>query len=560
MKTKHETTYTHLKQELQEIKEAHSLENISEAFAMFFLKMQFGLNDQDSLDCITDGGNDNGIDAVYFEDDKIAHFFQFKFPGSINNINKGLKEDSMNKLTEGFKNFISNKKRFNKVCWNTFLVDKKLEYDSKEIYDFKLWFVTFSTEKISLNTMKKTDMFKEEYIRETGNTLEIKFCLAECISNLYKKLFEKAWPNFKLRFKKNLGTFSYEDFIVNSAYCSLKSIYDTFKDILGNVFEGNVRYLYPKSKINDGIKETILNQYSNFHLLNNGITIVCSSCKEHSGSDSLNIIEGNIINGAQTVGTIINTLSNMPEEDLQNYEDGFVFLRIIEVQEKDSIINQMVYTLNTQNQVISSYIISNDTIIKKIQLEINTNTDFFLETKMNEFRFEKEKNPNFLKLAKNKIDLSTFIQVFTSFYNINELASTAKNNKASLFNEENIESILERLTYEDSLYSYETYLELMKIIKEYRAFRKNRHKDEILKTLQIKEKEIENFRFLNTGNIIILFTLGLIDLKHPKTAKKKIIPTIKKLSQFFKDEENIANATKIKESFDKIKTLEDILN
>ena len=42
----------------------------------------------------------------------------------------------------------------------------------------------------------------------------------------------------------------------------------------------------------------------------------------------------------------------------------------------------MVYTLNTQNQMKSSYIISNDAIVKNVQDRINNETEFFLEVKI----------------------------------------------------------------------------------------------------------------------------------------------------------------------------------
>ena len=332
-------------------------------------------------------------------------------------------------------------------------------------------------------------------------------------------------------------------------------IYGTFYPIRDKIYEGNVRYLNPNSKINDGIKNTILNNYQNFHLLNNGITIICKACNDNTAQGYLDIKNGTIINGAQTVGTIINTLHNMEFEKRKEYSDSFVFVRIVSLNGDEQITNDMVYTLNTQNQMKSSYIISNDAIVKNVQDRINNETEFFLEVKNNEFNFEKERNKEFNKLAKNSIDIETFIQVYVAFYNIANLANLAKNNKANLFESSNVQKIINELDYEKSVKAYRIYLKLMDIIKDYRAYRKNQDKTDILEILDIKPEEISDFKFLNTGNIIIMYALGLAYLNKGIDPSGNIINIIKYLKSFFKGENNISNATKIKESFDAVKEL-----
>ena len=332
-------------------------------------------------------------------------------------------------------------------------------------------------------------------------------------------------------------------------------IYDTFYLIRDKIYEGNVRYLNPNSKINDGIKNTILNNYQNFHLLNNGITIICKACNDNTAQGYLDIKNGTIINGAQTVGTIINTLHNMDSEKRKEYSDSFVFVRIVSLNGDEQITNDMVYTLNTQNQMKSSYIISNDAIVKNVQDRINNETEFFLEVKNNEFNFEKERNKEFNKLAKNSIDIETFIQVYVAFYNIANLANLAKNNKANLFESSNVQKIINELDYEKSVRAYRIYLKLMDIIKDYRAYRKNQDKTDVLEILDIKPEEISDFKFLNTGNIIIMYALGLAHLNKCIDPSENMINIIKYLKSFFKGENNISNATKIKESFDAVKEL-----
>lgn len=552
MATKLERIYNDMKVELSEYKDNFNYSNESQAFGHFILKMLFGLTDEETLECCTDGSDDNGIDAIYIEDKKIVHFFQFKFPANSKNITKGVSDEEILKLCNGVQLFTGNDEVFNSQSWNALLKDKRQELLAADVYTFKMWVVRYSNQEIGTFAKSKIEDFVNRYYRETGNKIESEFLLAtECLK-LYETRAKNIWPDFKLLYNKSLTPFTDEKSCVLSAYVSLKSIYETFKPIRDVVFEGNVRFLNPNSKINDGIKNTILNDYEKFHLLNNGITIVCNGCKDINAKSYFDVVCGTIINGAQTVGTIINTLDDLPEGGVELYDKSFVFVKIVSFSEETTIINDMVYTLNTQNQMKNSYTIANDIIVKNLQHRINTETSYFLEIKNNEYNYHKTNDKGFSKLSKNKIDIETFIQVYTSFYNIDGLAFLCKNNKAGLFSSENVQKIINELSYEESLLAYDVYVKLMDIIKDYRAYRKNPEKKEILNLLDISEKEIDEYRFLNTGNFIVLFALGLIYTKKEVDPIKNMIPVIKSLRTIFRKEKNISNATKIKESFEKV--------
>lgn len=432
MATRFERIYSDIKESIEYLVGQYYPDNFSSAFGHYFLKTKFGLSDDEAAECVTDGYDDNGIDAIYIENNETVHFFQFKFPSDLKGISNGIKEDEILKLENGFENFVSPNEDFSQIEWNELLKEKRKEYDKFDIYNFKLWVIRFSNQTISEKIIKKMNNCLKNYSNHTGNTIEFNYMLAEQCVALYEKNIKNICPDFKLKYKKTLSPFSDEKSLVISAYVPLLDIYETFSTIQDNVYEGNVRYLNPNSKINDGIRKTILHDYTNFHLLNNGITIICESCNDNTAQAYLDVKSGTIINGAQTVGTIINTLKNIEESERQNYLNSFVFVKIVSFTNDEKLVNDMVYTLNTQNQMKNSYSISNDPIVKKVQEKINKDTEFFLEIKNNEFNFEKVKNNNFNKLTKNKIDIETFIQVYVAFYNISNLANLTKNNKASL--------------------------------------------------------------------------------------------------------------------------------
>ena len=67
MATKFERIYVDMENEFKEIQENFDYDCISKAFGHSILKMVFGLSDDEAYDCNTDGSDDNGIDAIYFE-------------------------------------------------------------------------------------------------------------------------------------------------------------------------------------------------------------------------------------------------------------------------------------------------------------------------------------------------------------------------------------------------------------------------------------------------------------------------------------------------------------
>ncbi len=556
--TRFESIYSYLEEMANESKDKYNYDNLSSAFGHVILKMLFGLSDDEIYDLNTDGFNDNGIDAVYFEDneEKVVHFFQFKFPSSLSSMTNGINQSDVQTIFNGFDSFTGNEEKFNLLEWNEILKEKRKEYEKSNVYKFKIWIIRYSTSTISEIISNLTIKQKSDYESITGNNLEIELLTASRIAQLYENSVRDKWCDFKLKYKKSLNPFSDSISKVYSGYISLLDVYVTFNPIKDKVFEGNVRYLNPNSKINDGIRETLSSDEKRyFHLLNNGVTIICKQCNDNTTNDFFDIKNGSIINGAQTVGTIINYLDGLHAEERDTYKNQFLFLRVVQVDDYKDIMQRMVYTLNTQNEMKSSYSISNNIQLKRLQKRFNEESKYFLELKNNEFNFYKETNPDTRKMLKDKIDIETLVQVVTAYYDIGRLAHNAKNNKASLFEKDNIKKITEKLDFEKSKNIYEKYLKLMNIIKAYRSYRKNPDNKNILAVLSVDEQEIDAYRFLNTGNFVMLFGLGVYENKYGDASDEIIIKLIKLSKEIFKSEENLSLATRSRAKFDKLKKI-----
>lgn len=558
MPTRFESIFSYLEEMSHEFKDKYNYDNLSSAFGHVILKMLFGLSDDEIYDLNTDGFNDNGIDAIYFEDaeEKVVHFFQFKFPSSVSSMTNGISQSDVQTIFNGFDSFTGNDEKFNLLEWNEILKEKRIEYEKNDVYKFKIWIIKYSSSTINEKINNLVSKQKTDYENITGNSLEVDIMTASKIALLYENNIRDKWCDFKLKYKKSLNPFSDDISKVYSGYVSLLDVYITFNSIKDKVFEGNVRYLNPNSKINDGIKETLSTEERQFfHLLNNGVTIFCKQCNDTTTNDFFDIKNGTIINGAQTVGTIINYLESLTDDKRDTYKDQFLFFRIVQVNDHKEIMDKMVYTLNTQNEMKSSYSISNEVSLKILQKRFNEETKYFLELKNNEFNFFKETHPDTKKMLKDKIDIETLVQVVTAYYDIGRLANIAKNNKGTLFEKDNIKKIIEKLDFENSKDIYEKYLNLMNIIKAYRSYRKNSENRNILEVLSIKEEEIDAYRFLNTGNFLILFGLGVYEKRNGVASSEILIKLIKLSKEIFESEENFSVATRSRTKFEKLKKI-----
>ena len=95
----------------------------------------------------------------------------------------------------------------------------------------------------------------------------------------------------------------------------------------------------------------------------------------------------------------------------------------------------------------------------------------------------------------------------------------------------------------------------MNIIKAYRSYRKNSENRNILEVLSIKEEEIDAYRFLNTGNFLILFGLGVYEKRNGVASSEILIKLIKLSKEIFESEENFSVATRSRTKFEKLKKI-----
>ena len=147
---------------------------------------------------------------------------------------------------------------------------------------------------------------------------------------------------------------------------SLRDYYNFIVDDTGSVrepiFESNVRHYQGDVDVNNNIKKTIEGDYSvDFWWLNNGITIIASSCKPYPKVLHLDNVK--VVNGLQTSYTIGKSYA----KDSEDNRSVLVKVVIIEDQDKE-ILDKIISSSNRQNPITPTILRATDDVQRKIEL------------------------------------------------------------------------------------------------------------------------------------------------------------------------------------------------
>jgi hypothetical protein len=338
---------------------------LSRSYAAYTLVSLASATEQEAAQAIVDGFTDNGIDAIYYEEqENILWLVQSKW------IESGDGEPDtgdVNKFIKGVRDIVGFK--FNN--FNQKVKDKQLEIEKcLNNYNVKIKIcLAYSGSKIGQNNKQLLSEFIDE--ENTGGELfflEI-FSLSEA-HNALSKSFDKS-INQEIRLTNwGLSEEPYQTWYGQINAEELAELWSQHKESL---FSKNIRSFVGLTDVNDGIKNTLLNNPEIFLYLNNGVTVLCRRIqKTAKGGFSDKSVgdfhcEGvSIINGAQTVGTIGTTYATNPEK----VKEAKVFVKLISLENcPPDFALKVTKSTNTQNKVENRDFISLDGLHEKLRKE-----------------------------------------------------------------------------------------------------------------------------------------------------------------------------------------------
>ncbi|WIB12928.1 AIPR family protein [Curtobacterium sp. MCPF17_052] len=243
--------------------------------------------------------------------------------------------------------------------------------DADLIQDFHLWYVHNAPE--SRNASAEVSNAEKTAAKLLAKRGGIQIFGAEVGSETLERWYLgskrtiKVTDKFSLRVSDAIETesarWSAVTTLVSGAW-----LHRMFADHKEDLFSANVRnYLGSRrsdANINNGIKETAVDEPADFSVYNNGLTALVLDYKLGGRSRNgrrLDITGISVVNGAQTTGSI-GSLSDEPSEDL------LVPVRFVKSSDED-LLGRIVKFNNLQNKVQAADFRSGDEIQNRLRAE-----------------------------------------------------------------------------------------------------------------------------------------------------------------------------------------------
>lgn len=339
----------------------------SRALAAYMVHHLTACSPEDAAGSIVDGGDDNGLDAIYFhEPEETLYIVQSKW------IKDGKGEPdngSVKKFCSGVSDLLSQSyDRFNKkVQEKSGDIDEVLGIPS-----VKITVVLVHTGASDLSPISTRDF--NDLDKETNDASDVLSWTVVNQKRLHLSLTEdlnspvtvelpiQNWGKLEEPQKAIFGTVAASD---------LGQIWLDFKDRL---LAKNLRGALGDSDVNKEIKTTLQNKPEQFWYFNNGITATAkkvTKLPKGGGKHELGYFhceDFHVVNGAQTVSTIGQFIAKNENFDLSTC---LVQLRVIELGEDGEIFgDEVTRTNNRQNKIDAKDFVSQDGEQKRIRTEL----------------------------------------------------------------------------------------------------------------------------------------------------------------------------------------------
>ncbi|HXS95706.1 MAG TPA: AIPR family protein [Candidatus Limnocylindrales bacterium] len=300
---------------------------------------------------ITDGFNDEGLDAIYFDaPDKTLYLVQAKWSSSGS---KTIDPDEVSRFLSGVRRLI----QYPAADFSVF--NEKIRKRESEIRalllrsDVRVALVLAVTSPHPLPKPAQDRM--DEFIAKQNNADDEVFVLNRFdLKKIYGRLTGSFDAKINLQLElREWGSLPKPKAFYGQALVSQIAALSTWGKPL---FAKNIRYFRGATDVNQGIEKTLAERPELFWYLNNGITILCKSVeKTLGGLDShdfgvFNCTGASVVNGAQTCGVIweLAKRGHLSVSDQQ----AKVHVRLVSLENSpEDFETDLTRATNTQNRI-----------------------------------------------------------------------------------------------------------------------------------------------------------------------------------------------------------------
>ena len=321
------------------------------AFLFLVAKTAFDLTDEETLDGIVDGGNDFGVDALYFAspDDGELHItlIQGKYKKDLHG-DSAFPENAIIKIIDAIGTLFDPAKP---VSLNQRL-DQRIEDIRSFVADGAIPRVTAVAANNGVRWTAEAQQRIDNAAKNFGGQVDWRHIGPE---ELLALLQARKPISTELQFtgQAMVETFDFRRVLIGRM--SVAELARLTNEYGNQLFEKNIRrYLGLKgNRVNEAVAATLREkeERSNFYFYNNGVTITCSQFRHNalqSGNWRVQMEDLQIVNGGQTARTVQQITSEIgPETGAAE-----VLVRIYELPQDDNeLVGAITFATNSQNPV-----------------------------------------------------------------------------------------------------------------------------------------------------------------------------------------------------------------
>lgn len=321
---------------------------LSRALAAYGLTLLADASPKKTGRCVTDGFDDNGIDAVFFDaENEILYLVQSKW---IEDGNGSISQSGSKKFVDGFRHLVNLRlESFN----------DRLRAHSEQLRsallnpNVRIVLVLIHSGTQGLSTHVRRDF--DELLTETNDPVELVSTEIFNQERVYNAVAGHAQRS-SIKIEMMLQEWGYVEEPYRAYYGQVdaSSIAGWWAQYGRDLLFRNIRSFKGSTEVNNALASTLRGSPNDFWYLNNGLTILCTKISKKplggSARDSgLFECEGvSIVNGAQTVGVI----GMVAESASGSVESARVLVRLITLEECPQGFDKTVArATNTQNRI-----------------------------------------------------------------------------------------------------------------------------------------------------------------------------------------------------------------
>ncbi|UXI68493.1 AIPR family protein [Tahibacter amnicola] len=347
----------------------------SAAFVVLCVKTLLDLTDIEAIECLTEGGNDFGVDAIEVGDTIEGEFlitlFQCKYRHADLEGNSNFPENGVDKAVKAVRALFNPQAPVN--------LNPRLQARIEEVRSLITDGIIPRVRYLLCNNGLPWKRPEAQNVIDRENfppqSVHFEHVNHDVLISILQAT-QAVKDTIQFSGKAVVEDFNFSRvFVGKVAVGELARLMDSHGDRL---LERNIRrYLgLQGNRVNEAIRDTLTSpsERPNFFFYNNGITLICSRFDYNAlqNEDYKVRVEGlQIINGGQTCKTIQSTLANLATST-KGLESAYALVRLYQVggEDANNLVRTITYATNSQNPVDLRDLRSNDPIQKRLELSM----------------------------------------------------------------------------------------------------------------------------------------------------------------------------------------------